>query len=68
MYGTGETQLKEAMEYILTYEQASKDKLQFSNYDKITVIPFSSKVLNVLHNTGNDTIELSKCLWFNCSI
>lgn len=62
MYGTGETQLKEAMEYILTYEEASKDKLQFSNYDKITVIPFSSKVLNVLHNTGNDTTELLKSI------
>lgn len=55
MYGDGETQLKSAMEYILTYEKASKDKLQFSEFDKITVIPFSSRVLNVWSATGQNT-------------
>ena len=55
MYGDGETQLKEAMEYILTYEKASKDKLQFSEFDKVTVIPFSSRVLNVWSATGQNT-------------
>lgn len=55
MYGDGEQQLKEAMDYILTYEKASKDKLQFSEYDKITVIPFSSNVLHKWNSGGKDT-------------
>ena len=46
MYGNGEKELKSAMNYILDYEKASKDKLQFSKNDKITVIPFASSVLN----------------------
>ena len=59
MYGVGEAQLTEAMEYILTYDNASKDRLQFSRYDAITVIPFSSKNIGELRTSnGKETDEL----------
>ena len=41
MYGKGEEQLKNAMNYILT-EKAANDFIQFAEGDKIDVIPFSS--------------------------
>ena len=47
MYGDGEKELKDAMNYILSYDKASIDKLQFSNDDKITVITFSSDVEDI---------------------
>ena len=47
MLGTGNEELVNAMKYILNYESASKDKLQFSKNDKITVITFSSDVNDV---------------------
>ena len=52
MYGTGKSQLENAMDYILDYEKASKDQNQFSKYDKITVIPFSSGVLDIWKTTN----------------
>lgn len=55
MSGEGYDELISAMEYILTYETAKKDSLQFSQYDKITVIPFSSDVIDVWDSTGKDT-------------
>lgn len=59
MFGEGESELKEAMNYILSYEEASKDKLQFSKKDKITIVTFSSKVDEVeTTNTGLDTRAL----------
>ena len=58
MNGEGEEQLVNAMDYILTYEKASKDSLQFSEYDKITVIPFSSSVIDVWNTTGKNTNEV----------
>ena len=59
MSGTGEQELKSAMEYILNYEEAKKDRLQFSKYDKVTVIPFATNVIGVwtIDNT-NDTTQL----------
>lgn len=42
MSGEGEEQLTAAMENILDYANASKDLIQFSDKDKITIIPFSS--------------------------
>ena len=62
MYGEGEEALKSAMEYILTYEEARKDRLQFSKYDKVTVIPFSSSVLDTwsIDNTINTTDLIDK--------
>ena len=59
MYGSGEKQLEEAMKYILTEEQASKNLLQFAEKDKITVIPFSNKVLHKWQvSNGLQTSEL----------
>ena len=52
MSGDGYEQLKAAMDYILNEESASRDLLQFSEKDKITVIPFSSNVIDVW-NTEN---------------
>lgn len=43
MEGEGITQLKNAMKYILT-DEASKDFIQFSDKDKIDIIPFNGKV------------------------
>ena len=58
MYGEGIQSLRNAMDYILTYENASKDKLQFSKNDKITVITFSSDVTNVWDASGKETSDL----------
>lgn len=53
MYGTGYTELKNAMNYILT-DEAANDFLQFSEKDKIDVIPFSSTVMGT-YSTNNGT-------------
>lgn len=55
MSGSGKDELTSAMDYILDYDQASKDKLQFSEKDKITVIPFASRVRDVWTSNGTDT-------------
>ena len=61
MYGDGNRQLVEAMAFILDKDKASESKLQFSKYDKITVLPFSSKVLSVINTTnGTDTADMIK--------
>ena len=44
MYGSGISELRDAMEYVLTTNDLS---VNFSNKDKIDVIPFASRVLNV---------------------
>ena len=58
MSGVGKSELVDAMNYILDYERASKDQLQFSEKDKITVIPFASKVRDVWTSNGYDTATL----------
>ena len=60
MGGTGEMELDDAMEYILKYENASKDRLQFSEKDKITVITFDSSVRDIW--TINNGLETDKLL------
>ena len=61
MYGDGLSELKDAMDYILNYESASKDKLQFSNTDKISVITFNHEVAKVYETKlGNETDEVIK--------
>ena len=56
MSGSGLAELKEAMDYILDYEKASKDNLQFSDSDKITIITFNNKVKNIYSTKfGNQT-------------
>lgn len=58
MSGDGEKQLKDAMDFILDSEKASQERLQFSKYDYITVIPFDSSTRSVWTSTGNDTREI----------
>lgn len=58
MYGDGEEQLKEAMSFILDLEQAKEENLQFSEKDKIYVIPFESKNITTWTSTGRDTESL----------
>lgn len=41
MFGEGEKQLKESMDYILT-DKASNDFIQFATDDKVDIIPFAS--------------------------
>ena len=61
MYGDGEEELKKAMNYILNYDDASKDKLQFTKNDKITVIPFNNKVQGIwTTDVGTDTENILK--------
>lgn len=47
MIGEGNNQLVEAMKYILNEQTAKKDLLQFTEKDKITVIPFSTYVMSI---------------------
>ena len=59
MYGDGEEALVEAVDFILNHDEASKDKVQFSKYDAITVIPFSSSNIGVYETkNGLETEEL----------
>ena len=58
MYGTGYTQLMNAMDYILT-EKAAEDMIQFSDKDKIDVIPFGNNVMGVWSSKdGSKNTEL----------
>lgn len=47
MYGDGNNELVSAMKYILNYEEASNEYIQFSNKDKITVIQFTDQIENI---------------------
>lgn len=59
MSGRGLYELKDAMSYILDYETASKDNLQFSDKDKITVITFNGNVDKIFDTKyGNETKEV----------
>ena len=69
MYGDGLSELQDAMSYILDYDTASKDNIQFSQKDKITVISFNSDIDRVFDTKyGNDTksvIQDINSLWAN---
>ena len=59
MMGDGIIELKEAMSYILDYKTASLDNLQFSRYDKISVITFNNKVDKIFNTKfGSETEEI----------
>lgn len=59
MYGEGYNQLISAMNYILNQEEAKKDLLQYNEKDRITVIPFSTQVINMWQApNGADTKAL----------
>ena len=57
MYGEGNKELISAMEYIFT-EKAAEDFIQFSDKDKIDIIPFASSVQSVKSTTNGNTLEL----------
>ena len=58
MYGNGLSELKDAMNYILNTEEASKDRLQFSDKDKITIISFNEKFKVYDTKLGSDTADV----------
>lgn len=59
MSSQGYSDLVSAMKYILDEEQASKNLLQFSSKDKISVIPFNGNVLGEWHtDNGIETKDL----------
>ena len=59
MRGGGLEELQDAMNYILDYETASKDNLQFSDKDKITIITFDNKVKRIYDTKyGNETASI----------
>ena len=59
MSGKGNQQLVEAMDYILDEEKASKNLLQFSKKDKITVILFNNEIIGTYSTSnGLETEEL----------
>ena len=57
MYGDGIKQLNKAMNYILDQNEAAKDLLQFSDKDKITVIPFSNDVIDIWQTDNGTNTE-----------
>ena len=57
MYGSGNQQLVDAMEYILNESTAKQNLLQFTEKDKITVIPFSTYVLDTWSTTEGLSIN-----------
>lgn len=60
MTGKGNTQLMDAIDYILT-DKAVEDLLQFSEKDKIDVIPFGSTVFDAWSTAkGNKTDQILK--------
>lgn len=59
MTGEGITQLRDAMKYILTEEEAQKNYLQFSSKDKISFIMFNSDVGDAITiENGLETKEI----------
>lgn len=60
MYGDGNEQLIDAMKYILNFDTASLNMLQFSYKDKISIIPFATNVLGTY--TTNDGTIVSELL------
>ncbi len=59
MAGEGMNDLKDAMNYILTKEEASKARVQFSSKDIITVITFDAYTRDITINyKGNNTQNL----------
>jgi Ca-activated chloride channel family protein len=53
MEGDGETQLEQAMQFVLTPEKASSVLVQWSTQDKILVYPFDSSVRESFSGTGS---------------
>lgn len=59
MSGDGVEQLRDAMSFILNYDTAKNEQIQFSEQDKITIIPFSSATFDKIStNNGRKTTEM----------
>ena len=58
MDGEGIQELREAMDYILDYDKASKDLLQFSDKDKISIIAFNHTYEYLGTKYGKDTADV----------
>ncbi len=59
MYGDGILELKNAMKYILDYDTASNDNIQFSENDKIYIYSFANDVVGPFYTeNGKDTSDL----------
>lgn len=59
MYGDGNKELVNAMEYILDKEKASVNMLQFSYKDKVSIVLFATNILDVQTTyDGTDTNKL----------
>lgn len=59
MYGEGNKELVSAMDFILDTNKASKNMVQFSKKDKISVIAFDSTILNKFYtDNGENTNEM----------
>ena len=57
MYGDGIDELKDAMNYILNEETASKNYIQFSEKDKIDIVTFSTNVEDIWSTTNGSLTE-----------
>ncbi len=57
MYGKGNEQLEEAIKFILNKEEASKNFIQFSSKDKISIILFSNKILGTYSTDDGEKTE-----------
>jgi len=57
MYGEGLNDLKSAMKYILDYDSAKKDRVQFSKDDKVTIITFDSEISYVTDTYSGDNLD-----------
>lgn len=60
MGGKGIESLKKAMDYILDYTKASKNKLQFSKYDRVSVVLFGSNIKKIDTATGANSYNLMR--------
>ena len=59
MYNNGDADLKDAMSFILDFEKAKEEFIQFSENDIIYVLPFSSEVIDIWSTTnGRNTSQL----------
>ena len=62
MSGSRIKELKDAMGYILDPEQTAKERLQFTENDKVSILMFETKVGNVMTEAGNKTDGLLKSI------
>lgn len=63
MYGTGEKELKKAMEYVLNSEEAENNYIQFTENDKVALLTFSDRVSDITSApNGSNTTNLLELL------